>query len=439
MFLHDASDFVSVDESVVAGARAWLLNQAKADGHWADNSYWTKDENQMRSALLTAYIARVLAMAHLNAPEATGKNQLESITKRALDRALAWLKPHVEEKDEPYLMASYALALADAGGGAESMNLAHVLDRLRTLAHAEGDAVYWSLETNTPFHGWGRTGRLETTALVIEALRRGPNQKPDDKLLSRGLLFLLSNQDRYGIWYSTQATVNVLQALGSFVSENGTPQHSSSELGKNEEASILVDGKLTTHVTLPAVGELRLPITTDLSRFVSAGLHRIEIQRSGQSSQASGQVVATYYVPWDSARKDRPSPPESSDALELRVHYDKTTVGVGDVVSCEVTAKRIGFSGYGMMLAEVGLPPGAEVDRSSLERAMKDSAWEINQYDVLPDRLILYLWPHAEGTTFSFSFRPRFGLSAETTPSVLYDYYNPDATSTVMPTKFVVQ
>jgi len=439
MFLHDARDFVSVDESVVEGARAWLLNQAKADGHWAESSYWIKDENQVRSALLTAYIARVLAMTRLNTPETT-KIQLESMSNRALDRALAWLKPRVEQYDEPYLMASYALALANVGGDAESMNLAHVLDRLRTLAHAEGDAAYWSLETNTPFYGWGRAGRLETTALVIEALRRGPNQKADDKLISLGLLFLLSNQDRYGIWYSTQATVNVLQALGSFVSENDGPQHSRAEPGKNEDASILVDGKVTTHVTLPATGELSPPITTDLSGFVSAGVHRIEIQRSGPSSQASGQLVATYYVPWGSAtEKDRRSSSESSDSLELRVHYDKTTVGVGDVVSCEVTARRIGFSGYGMMLAEVGLPPGAEVDRSSLERTMKESGWGINQYDVLPDRLILYLWPHAGGTTFSFGFRPRFGLSAETTPSVLYDYYNPDATSTVTPTKFVVQ
>ena len=438
MFLHDARNFVPVDESVAADARTWLLNQAKPDGHWADNSYWIKDENQVRSALLTAYIARVLTMTRLETP-GTGKNQLESMSNEALERALVWVKPHAEQYDEPYLIASYALALSGAGGTDDRINLDHALERLRSVVHTEGDGAYWSLETNTPFYGWGRAGRLETTALVIEALQRGPNQKSDDKLISRGLLFLLSNQDRYGIWYSTQATVNVLQALGSFVSENGGAQHSSVEPGKTEDASILVDGKLTTHVTLPAVRELSPPITTDLSRFVSTGVHRIEIQRSGQSSQASGQIVATYYVPWDSTKRDRPSRLESSDALELRVHYDKTTVGVGDVVSCEVTAKRIGFSGYGMMLAEVGLPPGAEVDRSSLEHAMSGSAWDINQYDVLPDRLIFYIWPHAGGTTFSFSFRPRFGLSAETTPSVLYDYYNPDASSVVMPTEFVVQ
>jgi len=71
-----------------------------------------------------------------------------------------------------------------------------------------------------------------------------------------------------------------------------------------------------------------------------------------------------------------------------------------------VDAERIGFHGYGMLLAEIGMPPGAEVDRSSLERAMKASGWDINEYDVLPDKLIVYLWPHAGGTKFSFTFNP---------------------------------
>jgi uncharacterized protein YfaS (alpha-2-macroglobulin family) len=124
--------------------------------------------------------------------------------------------------------------------------------------------------------------------------------------------------------------------------------------------------------------------------------------------------------------------------LRLRVHYDKQSVKVGEGIRCSVEAERIGFRGYGMMLAEIGLPPGAEVDRSSIESAMKESGWEINQYEMLPDRLVVYLWPHAGGTKFSFAFRPRFGLKALTPPSTLYDYYNPEAQAVVEPTVFSV-
>jgi hypothetical protein len=70
---------------------------------------------------------------------------------------------------------------------------------------------------------------------------------------------------------------------------------------------------------------------------------------------------------------------------------------------------------------------------------MKASGWDINQYDVLPDRLMVYLWPDAGGTKFRFTFKPRFGLKAYSSPSVLYDYYKPEANAIVEPTQFLVQ
>jgi uncharacterized protein YfaS (alpha-2-macroglobulin family) len=114
-------------------------------------------------------------------------------------------------------------------------------------------------------------------------------------------------------------------------------------------------------------------------------------------------------------------------------------VKTGEEIRCDVEAERIGFRGYGMLLAEIGLPPGAEVDRNSLETAAKASGWEINQYDVLPDRVVVYLWPHAGGAKFSFKFSLRFGLKALTPPSTLYDYYNPEAHATVEPVEFRVE
>jgi hypothetical protein len=92
-----------------------------------------------------------------------------------------------------------------------------------------------------------------------------------------------------------------------------------------------------------------------------------------------------------------------------------------------------------MLLGEIGLPPGADVDRASLESAMKTSGWELNQYDVLPDRVVVYLWPRAGGTSFSFKFKLRYGLRAQSAPSALYDYYNPEARVVVAPTRFIAK
>jgi hypothetical protein len=88
-----------------------------------------------------------------------------------------------------------------------------------------------------------------------------------------------------------------------------------------------------------------------------------------------------------------------------------------------------------MMVGEIGLPPGADVDRESLENAVKND-WSIDQYDVLPDRVLVYLWPRAGVVEFTFNLKLRFAIDAETAPSQLYDYYNPDAVVQIKPVRF---
>ena len=87
------------------------------------------------------------------------------------------------------------------------------------------------------------------------------------------------------------------------------------------------------------------------------------------------------------------------------------------------------------MLAEAGLPLGAEVDRGSLDSAVSASGWDLQSYEVRPDRVVFYMWPRG-GTTFSFTFKPRFAMTAQSSESVLNDYYNPVARASVPPTRF---
>jgi uncharacterized protein YfaS (alpha-2-macroglobulin family) len=175
------------------------------------------------------------------------------------------------------------------------------------------------------------------------------------------------------------------------------------------------------------------PVTVDISQFLKGGKNRIEIKRPAGLPFASVQAVANYYVPWTDSNAANS---KSNAGLRLKVTFDKNEAKINDEITCRVEAARARGS-YGMMLAEIGIPPGAEVDRSSLQAALKD--WAINQYDVLPDRVVVYLWPSAGGVSFNFKFRPRFGLNAKTAPSILYDYYNPEATVVVPPHVFAVR
>ena len=433
-FLSEAQGIIDVDDNVISQARAWLIEQQRADGSWPANNYGEKGEDKRRTALLTAYIARVLGMTAASATNDTDESNLKpgSIVTQELRRALEYLGRRVDEIDEPYLIASYMLAALEVG---DTTQAGKQLPKLRELAREERGGTYWSLETNTPFYGWGLAGRIETTALAVQALARADRSPETDRLVRSGILFLLKQKDRYGVWYSTQGTINVLDALLVLLSRDvDAPANSDAP----SAAEIVVNGK-TLPVQLPSRNKVTGPVTIDLTGAVQVGRNQVEIRR-GQNSPASVQAVATYYVPWPSSQAQNANLPlNQSSGLRLTTKYDKTEARISEEITCHVEAERIGFHGYGMMLAEIGLPPGADVDRASLDQALNGADWSISQYDVLPDRVILYLWPRAGGTKFDFKFKPRFGLNAQTAASLVYDYYNPEARVVVAPTRFQVK
>jgi hypothetical protein len=171
------------------------------------------------------------------------------------------------------------------------------------------------------------------------------------------------------------------------------------------------------------------PFSLDISKYLKDGTNRIELHGGG-SAGATVQLVESHYVSWvgDSITAE--------PALRLNVEFDRTSGKADDEITASVNAARVGFRGYGMMLAEIGLPPGVDVDRASLDKAVADSGSALFRYDVLPDRVVAYLWPKAGGSQFQFKFRPRFAMDAQTPPSMLYDYYNPEAQTALRPVRF---
>ena len=422
-FMTAAREFINVDEDVLQRSHTYLVSHQSEDGSWIARD-WQGKADARRTAMLTSFVARVLAATESPRAIAASDKQRPPAASANLNRALDYLAGRAEEIDEPYLIASYALA---AMGGKDARRVAQATAKLRRLARDEAGGAYWTLETNTPFYGWGLAGRVETTALVVQALAATPG---NEDLINRGLVFLLRQKDRYSVWYTTQATINTLDALTSVLSSR---EANATQAGA-PAAEIIVNGKRVASLAMPARDELSNPVVADVSEFLSTGSNRVEIRRAEGAPQATAQVITSHYAPWAVGGRQ-----PASSALRFNVSYDKRELQAGEEVTCEVEAERVGFKGYGMMLAEIGLPPGADVDRASLERAMSASGWDINQYDVLPDRVIVYLWPHAGGTRFAFKFKPRFALNAQAAASVVYDYYNPEARVTVAPVRFVVR
>jgi uncharacterized protein YfaS (alpha-2-macroglobulin family) len=153
-FLRDASALISVDDEAIRKARDWLLKNQQADGRWRDPRATPPPTGPAESryeTLLTSYVARVLVARVLaarpaasdNVPSAANNNAAQGAAGdkassqrarelAAVNRALAYLAIRADQIDEPYLIASYAMAALDAGNAAAA---AKAVERLRTLAH----------------------------------------------------------------------------------------------------------------------------------------------------------------------------------------------------------------------------------------------------------------------------------------------------------------
>ena len=257
---------------------------------------------------------------------------------------------------------------------------------------------------------------------LLKAKENDPSVKADDELISGGMMFLLKNKDRYGVWHSTQTTINVLNTFLATLSAS-----------KNQTITVSINGKRIKDFAVSA--EQIEPLTIDLNDQL-LNVNQIEVTTSGSGSLIS-QIVQKYYIAWkDSVSTKRDV--NNSRAIQLDYKCDKNKAEIMETINCSVKAERIGFRGYGMLLAEIGIPPGAEVSRESLEKAFAGD-WSLSRYEVLPDRIVVYLWAKSGGSRFDFSFQPRYGIKAKTPASIIYDYYNEESRGLAAPLNFEVQ
>jgi hypothetical protein len=437
-FLTAAAEFIPVDSSIISKSRAYLIARQQKSGAW-NALHWISDQRgdyalvEVEDTNFTAYVTRSLAETMpLGGDKEKDKNEHDERIQvdKSLSAAMRYLEQRIDSWQDPYLVGNYAIAATSSG---HADHIANARALLLQLAHREGPGIYWNLEANTsPFYGWGTAGRVETTALAVEALVRMQAGKPQDKhhdelrdLIQGGLQYLLTHKDRYCVWYSTHATANAVEAIIYAL-------HGGDEDAPAQDATLLVNGRSAGKLHLPAAKDVVGPVVLELPDALNKGDNKLELSVPSGAALMNAQVISTWYVPWaeSPATSIQNLKPGDTRALRLQVRFDRTQPAFGDTVTAHVEAERVGFRGYGMMLAEVGLPPGAEVDRSSLESA--------GSYEVQPDRVVFYLWPVAGGATFDFRLRLRYRCDALTAPSLLYDYYNPENRAVVAPTRFVV-
>jgi hypothetical protein len=420
-FLLEISAVLPTDRDELQSMVQWLEKQQRDNGTWA-----ARNQNPVgvdrQSVLLTSHVVRSLAAAQRAGVQ---------VRPNTMAGAYHYIAAMTDQIDEPYMLAQFILAALDSG---DQRLLGDAAGRLAAAGHDEAGGTYWDLRTNSPFYGWGTAGRFETTALVVSALsawRSLPSTSSEfDAPVRRGLVFLLRGRDRFGSWSSTQSTVRAMHAIADASPVLGIVGGGAA----GAAVEIRSNGRLLKTIPMPNGTRDTDPILIDASAFLAPGENRFELaSTNAQSSLVLMRFSSSYWLPWAQTRA------RTSPELRLAVQFDRLEAAVGEPVRCSVQAERVGFKGYGMMLTEIGLPPGADVDRSSLEKLIDDPSRGIYRYEVLPDRVVFYLWPKAGGASFEFFLRTRIPMLAKSAVSVLYDYYNPEASSEVAPVQWSVK
>jgi hypothetical protein len=413
-FLNEAAPYIEIDTHYLRNAMGWLIRSQKEDGSWPPRYGNASTEENL-------YIALTLsgALSDKSVPDDLRKSATQAIA-----RATAWAAASASAVHDPYVNA--LRLLLDPKNGAALRN------DLSSVAVRDKNGLHWSEHSYSPFYSWGRAGDIETTALVLTALQQGA--QASDSLEDDVLLYLLGSKDSYGTWMSGQATARVLKALLPLaIAQLNTS-------GQREQIGLAINGQALTGADAEGLRAdptlLGAPRSLDISAQLRPGHNELLFTGSNDATLASVSAAAEVYVPW----RDRPQEKATQTGKDAGLDFGYTCAtsgSTGKAIDCTVDARRFGSSSYGMLLAAVGLPPGADVDRVSLGKLIDAGTFE--RYELEPDRIVFYLWPwRAEGKHFSFRFTPRYAVHAKAAPAKLEDYYNPDLYVVLAPQTFFV-
>ena len=162
------------------------------------------------------------------------------------------------------------------------------------------------------------------------------------------------------------------------------------------------------------------------------GENVIRIDTQGEAA-ALYQLVGRYYLPWEGVEQPAGEP------LSIEVLYDRTRLEVDDIVNAAVTVSNNTSEAMGMVVVNLGVPPGFDVVSADLSRYVDQGTFA--RFDVTGRQVIVYLQnlDAAEEVKFVYGMRARFPIRAQTPESRVYVYYEPDQQAVAEPVEIEVE
>ena len=405
MEFSDMSRVHNVDPAVISRTQRWLVAQQEKDGSWKPAqrfldtvaSKFTTDITRN-----TAYIAWALAKSDYQGP--------------ALAKALDYLEDNGVKADDGYTLALVANAFAYAKGRGKAFDA--IYDKLMSMRKTQDGAVYWPGPEATAIQSRGKSAQIETTALVGQALiiaDRAP------QVINGIIKFLAQNKDTFGNWHSTQATVFALKVMIMSAEKSVRNVHG--------ELSVTVNGRNAGGVSVTPENADVLKLI-DATTLLRKGQNRVALSFGGEG-QVMYQIVGRYFLPWK-------APKPIAEPISIDVKYDKTSLRADDTVTCAVAVASHRPGDFGMVVVDLGVPPGFEVMAGDLAELVGNKT--MAKFELTGRQVIVYLdrVDESKPVTFAYRLRAKYPVRAATPASRVYEYYNPQVQSIAAPVQIVV-
>lgn len=374
--LSDMSKVHDVDKRVIERAQKWLDEQQRSNGSWND------------SPVLTAYVTWSLIETGM-AENDKIKNAKKYIEKNS-------------DTDDPYYLALAANAIKDQ----------KLIDRLAELKSEVDGLFFFTTKAGTLYGSSGETGNVETTGLAILALLKSDKHKV---LVQGAVNFIIKSKQASGAWGSTQPTIMALKSLIANMAdkEEKTPVSVTLKLGEDTR-TILIK-----------------PEDSDVMRlfeFKSVNGENDLIIEADRKTNLIYQAAAIYYTPWIFGETTDKS------TLKLDLKYAKTNLRKGETVKVNAKLKYTGKASTFMVMAEIGLPAGFDLDTKNLTTVKK-----IDKFSSAGKELVIYLnqMQPGEEIDFSFDLKAKYPLHVKSSGSKAYEYYAPTNKTTANPVELM--
>jgi alpha-2-macroglobulin-like protein len=397
----DMAKVSEVDPAMITRTQNWLASQQASDGSFEGGmtEFFSFQTSALRNTAFTVW-----AFAE------------SGFTGDAVSRGLDYVREQIKGSMDTYSLALAANALAAAAP--DDAALADLLAKLDAAKLTEGSKIHWASGTQqTSFYGGGTDSDVSTTALIAHAMLCA---KSYGGTVKGALEYLIGSKDTQGNFGSTQASIWALKALMLAIGGGETA------VG---QLTVSVDGQTFNTVSLTKE-ESDITARVDMSSLATTGSHTVSLSFAG-TGELGYNLVSSHHLPWSAA-------PRPTGPLSIGVTYDRTSLGVDEMVAAKLTVNNTTGSTQNMLLVTVGLPPGFDLQTEDLDAYVASGT--ISRYERTAKQLIVYVTELSARSKLELTYhlRATMPLRAADGGSRVALYYQPDQKAASSSTTLVV-